>query len=336
MASFDWLTFFRRHRIEYVEHGPNVSAGNVNIACLLCGDDPSHHMGVSLRGQGWGCWRQRSHRGKSVARLIQVLLRCSWEEALRQAGTPDKGPAVSDGDFGSRLAALFGPSGEPPPTRSLVFTDDVVPLRDKGAGVFYFDYLEGRGFPRRQLPELVHDYGLRYARRGPFKHRVIIPIVMPQGLVNWTGRAIGEANVRYKTLTTNREKAEAQGLPVAAMAVDETLFNFAELSNTRARRLAVLEGPLDALKTDFYARDEDVRTTCTFGKNISEDQIGLLAHLRDNFDEMWLVQDPDAALDAIVSQRRLSFLDMQAVRAPNDVEDPGAMSERQVKRFFCQ
>src|SRR6185436_20537355 len=85
--AIDWRAFFRRHNIDYVTSGPNASKGRLQIKCPFCGqDDPSEHMGVSIRGKGWSCWRNAGHRGVSSERLIQALLRCSSEEAKRLIG----------------------------------------------------------------------------------------------------------------------------------------------------------------------------------------------------------------------------------------------------------
>ena len=289
-------------------------------------------MGVSLSGAGFGCWRDRSHRGKAPWRLIQALLKCSREEALRQSGVGGSTPVPEN--FGERLRGLFSSPSSAPVQAPLQFPAQIRPITRQGSGAAFLSYLTDRGFPRSRVDEVAHDYGLRYAVSGPFRQRLVIPIVMPQGLVNWTARAITPATVRYKTLSDDPDKAKDQGLPVAPLAVDHTLWNYAELIETKGRRLAVVEGPLDALKSDFFAQDYDTRVTCTFGKNISESQIALLSNLRDNFDEFWLVQDPDALLGSMSAQRRLAFLDFRFKRIPQGVEDPGALTESQARAFF--
>src|SRR6185437_6997309 len=80
---FDWERFFDIRGIPYVTSGHNARRGVIGVACPMCGDDPSHHMGVSVSGTDWWhCWRdENNHRGKSPHRLIMAFLGCSYEEA---------------------------------------------------------------------------------------------------------------------------------------------------------------------------------------------------------------------------------------------------------------
>src|ERR1044071_2686938 len=85
--ALDWFQFLRQNNIPYTTTGPNASRGRVNIKCPFCGSaDPSEHMGISIRGSGWSCWRNDSHRGVDNARLVAQLLRCSQAEAKRIVG----------------------------------------------------------------------------------------------------------------------------------------------------------------------------------------------------------------------------------------------------------
>lgn len=328
--SFDWLAFLDHNHVDYVERGPNVAKGEVGVSCPFCRDDPSHHLAISLSGRGWYCRRERAHKGQAPWRLIQALIGCSREEAFRRQGAASQAGVPASADFQERIRRLlFGGAEAVVPT--LTFPEEIKPLDGTVSARRFLDYLITRGFSHTGALRLAETYGLRYATRGPYKLRIVIPIVTDLGLVSWTGRAIVHSSVRYKTLS---ERENDIGLPRALEPAGAVLFNQAELFESHGKRLVLVEGPFDALKLDFYLRDHGVRATCSFGKNISDEQIDVLSVMGQHFEERWLVQDPDASMAAIATRKRLAFLKFRAVQLPSRWEDPGAMNEDDARRFF--
>src|SRR6185312_5603411 len=113
---FDWEQFLDNHGIDYVTTGHNARRGNIGIACPWCGNDPSHHLGISTNGRGYHCWRNEAHSGKAPHRLVMALL-------------------------GAKESALRVIAGK------LNFLPEMHPLEDRGlAGRLAFAYLEGRGY----------------------------------------------------------------------------------------------------------------------------------------------------------------------------------------------
>src|SRR5229473_242641 len=83
---FNWLQFLQSYNIQYIDKGSYVSKGNVNICCPFCDYDEKYYLGISLDNKGYGCWWSSSHRGKNPVRLVQALLKCSYQEAARICG----------------------------------------------------------------------------------------------------------------------------------------------------------------------------------------------------------------------------------------------------------
>lgn len=333
----EWVRFLTMNGIDFVESGPNVARGNVNIRCPFCGeDDQSHHLGISLNGRGWGCWRDRSHRGIKAQRLIQALIHCSYEEASRLVGDANAVALVGDAGFGAHVAQLLSPKPEPEEERTLSFTPELRPLKDEGLGQMFIGYLAKRGYTRREATQLAAYYGLRYATTGIFRGRLIVPILMEDGLANWTGRAISrDAFVRYRTLSTDPEKAKADNLPLARIAVDRTVLNYGPLlGNPSGDTLVVCEGPMDALRVDWLGRDNGVRATCLFGKNLSPSQLQLLENLAERFERMVLLLDNDASMDTIQMMDRLGYLRFSLMFVPPGVKDPAELNIDQFNRLF--
>src|ERR1700688_913110 len=61
------------HKIPFVTQGVNTKRGELSISCPYCKDDPSKHMGVDPNTGWFACWRDKSHSGKNIHRLLALL-----------------------------------------------------------------------------------------------------------------------------------------------------------------------------------------------------------------------------------------------------------------------
>ena len=100
-----------RYNIEFVESGPNVAKGNVNVQCPWCGvEDHSYHLGINLAKGMWGCWRNKQHRGRALYKLLSKLTGLSYQEARRVTGEGGA-RAVQLGEMERAVDALQQPLG---------------------------------------------------------------------------------------------------------------------------------------------------------------------------------------------------------------------------------
>lgn len=333
---FDWERFFKQNRIDYVERGANVSQGNLNIRCPWCGQaDESHHLGVSLSGRGWGCWRQKAHRGRKPHRLIQALTGCTYAEAEAMIGE-DLVQLEPDAGFGARIASLLGPTQAPNSARPrLEFLPHMRPISRVGFGSLFLNYLKDRDYTTEEALWLAKTYGLRYTTMGAFRYRIIIPVMMPDGLATWTGRTVQASElIRYKTLSANPKKAEEQNLPVARLSITDTLWNYADLLEHPGHTLVAGEGPFDGMRLDFLGRPE-IRGTALFGKNLSEAQVALLDRLAPRYERRVILLDADASLDLLSVQSRLEYLKFEFIRLPKSIKDPAMIQQRDLRALFA-
>jgi len=340
--TFEWVKFLRQHHIPYVEEGPSIVRGNVAIHCPFCGGaDPSQHMGLLVDGPKrgrWGCWRNSAHRGNKPHNLIMALLGCSYSQAATLVG--DKGPTDmgDDKDVSAHLKQLFA---EPEEGSSVIEPLDwPANIRRLDRPSAYADqfirYLTAkRGYTKDEAWVLARVYSLRYAVRGPFAYRLIIPVRMKEGLVGWTGRTIlTEEKLRYMSLTDKAQKAKELGLVAAPMNIKSTLWNYRNLlKNTQLEFphevLVVVEGPLDALRVDYFGRPYGVRATCLFSKSLSVAQEALLGTLADRFTHKLILVDADAQTDAFPLWTRLERYGFQYHLLAEG--DPAEMSADQIK-----
>ncbi len=309
----------RQHNISYVTTGPNASRGHVNIRCPWCGaDDPSQHLGVSLKGYGYSCWRNERHCGRSEAVLIQALLHCSLSEAEMLSGGQRELPA--DNDFGGELRRKLNVEDERLSTRKhkLELPCGFKSLLSKSIFAKQFrDYLvRERHYRDNQLAWLAEVYSLHYAIRGRFAYRIIIPFYDRVGqVVSWTGRSIvPDDPMRYLTL-----KHSESVCPPA-----ETLLGLPMLwSCNNPRVLLVCEGPFDAMWMTLFGHSLGVYATCLFGLRMSEHQRILLEELRGRFPDTRLLLDSEARFQAF--RMANSGTAMGVVRLPEEVKDPAEL-----------
>ena len=276
LVVFDWIQFLNDNDIEYVTKGPNVAYGHLNIKCPWCGaSDPSHHLGINLKTGAFGCWRSKVHRGYKAHRLIQQLLDCSYQEAIRIVGKK-RVTRIDDFSLDNVFELLGDEKSVNGGNGSLSFPSDFNRITLKRSTKRFFDYLIGRGFHKQDVSSLCTKYHLRCALLGAWKYRVIVPVFIDGKLVNWTARAISNSIVKYKTLSDKQELADRQNGLVAPVNLKEIIFNY-DLIRRGGDILIVCEGPFDALKIDFYGKRDGIRATCLFGATLTKSQILFLA-----------------------------------------------------------
>lgn len=325
--SFVWTDFFLSHSIPFSPAG----GAWLKTHCPFCGsEDRGLHQNVHPAG-GFHCWRNAEHRGRTPTRLVQALLSCSFEEAAALTG--DSGKAFpDDSEFSGMLSDL---AGRPALEEKLGLLSFPKEIRLVGPdGYMFHRYLQGRGYTEEEAVDVCKDYGLRCALQGPFRYRLVLPTVHPQGLVSWAGRSIipGVAP-RYKGLAHDLAKSRSERLPQALVPLHGCLFNAVAMP-TGGEHLVVVEGPMDALNVDFRGRAYGIRSVCLFGKSLGEGQASLLAEHSRRFQHCWLLLDEDATFDALALVEKLAHLGFKTKAMPPRFKDPAMLSTTAVGKLF--
>ncbi len=334
IMTFDWIKFLDKHSIEYVDRGPNVARGNINIKCVYCGDDPSHHLGISLRGKGWGCWRNQKHRGKSPVRLVRMLLSCSIEHARSLVYGTRSDP---EGDLSFKVKGLLEANKEKSSSnQQLSMPQEFKEFRkSRPSARPYFSYMLHRGYTEKDCCRLSEKYGLRYAVQGLFGGRIIFPVYEDGILQTWQGRAISPNEfLRYKVLTADVEKAADQDLMPALRSITDCVLWYDQLSSDPGQILFLVEGPFDALRLEYLGYDQGVRATCLFTRTISYRKEELLHKLAPLYRYRFVLLDREAWADGMAIQSRLSSLNFLSLFLPTGVKDPAEFSSRQFANFL--
>lgn len=338
---FDWINFLTNHNIHYETKGPNLGRGWIGLPCPFCGDDPSFHLGISLKHGGWNCWRGVDHKGRQPHRLIMALIGCTAERANQIVGSAAKPSFNVLGDLSGRINidAIFN-KGKPvaePKNEHLDFLNEFRPIDFSFmANVFAVPYLHDRGYKNEDIVRLVKRHNLKFAMEGPYAYRIVFPIYLFGDLVTWTGRTvIAQKNPRYKTLTTDYGKSLETGLPQAVESIKDCLFDFDFLCSCQEGGTLVLtEGPFDAVRVTHFGEMRQVYGTCIFGIGITDAQLNLLARLSLRFKHLVLLADQGALSRTLATLP--DWLGFKPRMLPKSVKDPGEMSAEVFDKIFAK
>ena len=321
---FDWENFLNKHRIEYVtQEAANTGRDNISIQCPFCGNsDPSFHMGISLKGYGWNCWRDHSHKGKNPARLVQAILKCSYHEAAVIVGQKHYVPD----DFMSQVSTMLSDKPEKENQLPLKVPKEFKKIVFKPSCTLAVNYLRRRGYSTKQISKL-DEYDIRFCRTGfQFKDRIIFLIYYNERLVTWTGRSVhASESVRYKSLSTKNEEP-----PVATRSIKDCLLWYDYLSTYDYQTIYVVEGPFDALRIAVLGEPYGITATCLFGNNATVAQLDLLHGLLPKFSNKYIMLDDAMYHQALGISRELSSINLKSVSVPEGIKDPGEIGIKQL------
>lgn len=319
-ASFDWMGFCVSRGIDFIRSGKNVSGNHIAIKCPFCGAaDPSEHMVLSLDESKpyWYCWRDQDHRGRNPSFLIARLGGMSLAAARSLV---DEGIGVLDSEWNEVVNRLVNgaPEVKEHKIRAITLPKGVNRLTDKKTNFPFLDYLEGRGF---SAPEkMIRDVELYASFFGWFAYRIVFPIYHDGKLVNLMGRDItGKHRLRYRALPADK----------AGLDLDHTVYNHDD-AMLGGQILWMVEGPMDALKLNWYGDKED-SAVALFGMPKGA-QIAVLNRLAKWFDVAKVVLDSDSIGKSLRLQQQLAG-PIATGFLPGGAKDVGAMSARMVKKF---
>lgn len=151
--------------------GKNVGKGSVNIQCPFC-DDRSNHLSFQLKTGYYKCWRCSSHGSlwrflRTINANTDIIREIQFDELVQKEHSP---PAA------------------------IKWLKDFVPYLQTS----HQQYLSKRRFDPNYLQK---KYALMSSKHyGKFKFRVIIPMMVNNRVVNFTGRDVtGLSELRYMT-----------------------------------------------------------------------------------------------------------------------------------------
>lgn len=251
-----------------------------------------------------------------------MLLGCSSERAQAIVGSSANVPGY--------LAVGFdAEEQQEAPRRKLKLLPEFRPFVESYSAKPFFNYLsDKRHFTRRQILHLTDEYDLQYCTRGAFKGRIIFPIYYQKRLVNWTARSIyPSVTLRYKTLSTDEEESQNNGLPAAVSSIGKHLLWYDDLLEADADTIILVEGPFDALKVNVLGRPHGVVATCFFTSSPSDNQLDLFHELLPRFRRRIVLPDVGAEVMGMSTAALLAPLSVVMKTMPKGADDPGELTE---------
>lgn len=254
-----WRDFCDAHRIQYRRGSGDT---NIQVYCPFCGpEDTSMHLGLHLNSPSWGCWENKSHKGRSPIRLIIKLLRCSEEEALAYA----RQYFYWRGQISQVKAER---KWLPPPE----LADEFMQFKAYSTHEINQMQLQFQNYLRKRNldPDWVSDrYKLLWCTKAssPWRDRIVVPVYESKELKTWTARSISASQkLRYRALEER---------PPGEYLLDIDNLNGGEV-------LIVCEGPFDAMAI-ASCFVPGVGATCLFGKRYSDRQQRLVAERSEDY-----------------------------------------------------
>lgn len=297
---FDIIAFLEEHSISYSTEGTkNVGRGWIGLKCCFC-SDYSNHLGVPLDSGGiFSCMKCGEKGG--VAKLVKTLLDVEWVEAYQEV---------------ERFSAPSGPRKDPKPLNDKRWKPKSLPIPSYFSKTFskrHLEYLAKRGFNPYLLIEKYDLYACHAV--GPFRWRIVAPIILDGNVVNFVGRDItGKAERKY--LLENNDRAV---LPRRHIAYN--------LDNVRDGACLIVEGPADVWRIGDGA-------IAFFGTKVSPEQAWMLFDHGIRRCSILFDPEPEAQRLARRLGAQLSgIMDSVTILEKQTPGDPGDMSPDEVVKL---
>lgn len=187
---FDARRFYADHGLEHYDSSyshKHTRQGWTNRPCPFCSGNPGLHLGYNEKGGYYVCYRCGGHR---VAEVIRALLSVSWQAAFRlqekYGGDSQTKQKAARGSKETQIQTTLPPGTGP-------------------MGLPHFRYLVDRAFAPEYLAEQFGLLGT--GALGPYKFRIIAPILFNGELVSYQGRDITDKqSAKYKACPRELER----------------------------------------------------------------------------------------------------------------------------------
>lgn len=239
MHTPDWRGLLTELGVDWIDRGPNVGRGHINIQCPNC-SDPSKHLGISESGEGFHCFICKyGGRARGYGWLLKKLAPDRSHEQLEWLLN----------SYEIRYTQITAPPMPPAVNRHLL--EQWVQFCQADHSNTCCDYLYRRGFADPKY--ICRQYNLRFAPTGYWSGRLLFPITdLDSKTVAWTGRALlRRLGERYKM-----PPACPPGL-------------IYHPTTTRAVAI-IVEGPIDALKIAVACADWPVMPIALLGLKVHD------------------------------------------------------------------
>lgn len=244
----NFVKLFEDYKIDY---NTRVNRGWTNVTCPFC-DDKTYNGGFNNTGDYYHCWKCGGHEFKEALARTTNIPKNQINELIQQ--------------YQGRNSLLNKLNKKQAKAIKLELPTNTFTTAER-------KYLLSRNFSPRMLKEKYKIVGGGIS--GPWKYRIIIPLILEGKIVSWTGRTIlskqqqEELKIpRYKNLSIEQSVIDPKSI----------LYN---LDNCRNRTAVLTEGAFDVIRLGdgFF---------CSFGTELTQSQIAVI---KQRFDKIFIMFD---------------------------------------------
>ena len=276
-------------KIKSKTSGKNVSNGWVEISCPYC-DDPSEHLGINLQNGGFNCW-VCGEKG-SIFKLMMKIENCNYYQAqnIIEKFSDDIIYLPQEKDLNTYLT-----------NRNIIPKEATVELPQ-----LHIDYLRSRNFDPVKIQQ---QYKIMACyTTGSYAYRIIIPVIIDEEIVNFTGRDV-----------TDKQENKYKNCPnsTAILPMKECLYNIDSVSN----KVIICEGPTDVWRIGQGS-------IATMGVEYTTTQLAILS--RKEPKEIYILYDSDAIKGAEKLASAVSTFCSKVEILELEKGDPADMTTKEV------
>ena len=288
------------------ESDKHYREGWINTKCPFCTGNPGNHLGYSLEGDYFKCWRCGFH---PTEKTLQKLLGISYHEAKILIR---KYQGFSRVNHSKKIKVKKNKFMMPP---------YLIKITESPYAMRYMKEIRKNGFTTSEIKKLQKQFKLRCTEEfSPFdnldlSYRMIAPLIWDNQVVSWQSRDLtNQSSLRYITCPKKREIIEHKTI----------LYNPPE-----TKKIVVVEGIFDVYKV-FLA---GFPVTSCFGVEYTRAQLLLLLQ----YDEIIIFMDPDKA--GVHHRKKLMNQILFAGKQCDFVEntylkDPGDLAIKQIQKLL--
>ncbi len=310
----DFERFLRDYSIHFAGPGErHYKGGWVNLPCPFCVGHSGNHLGYSIPGDYFSCFRCG---GKAPVKVVQKLLNIKYYQAielLRKYKGKSRNRANALGIEVKKVAFRM--------------PDDLMPITKSKLAVRYM--LEDRKhFSKIDIKWLEKRYGLQATgaeglffykdKEMDLSYRILAPILFDYEVVTWQTRDIADRNPKVKYIAC----------PEVVESVHHKNILYNPPDPYEHKMVCLCEGIFDVWKCALAGYP----ATCFFGVKYTSSQLkAILA-----YEKVIVLFDPDAAGNASCKKlrRQLLFAGKDIAFVKKMKTDPGDMSVKAIQKML--
>jgi hypothetical protein len=303
---FDLVEFIE----ENLEHAKETGVRyEWTAVCPFCENFGSFYINCNRRGFGPYICFKCENKSKSIVNLVSHVLCVSYDEAKKIVFGEEHKHIRTETKKSLKERIIANRKIKPndiPEENNVPLPKEFIPVWRNNKWNIPL-YMKNRGF----IGSVLRNWEIGYARSGYYSHRVIVPIVCPNGRSFVARDLTGNSKIKYLNPKSSNHSKLLYGWKQNDLESDFILS----------------EGPLDAMKLNQHG----LSALALGGKILHPHQFKLLT-MRSPYGSPTIMLDPDAYEESFTMAKTLSlyFKSVYIAKLSPDI-DPGSSTREQAE-----